>query len=354
LAATVQRAQAQEVLQTEDGEESSAEASLAEFNEQSTAAVAHPADTEEGPTQGASLAEFSEESLAAGPGAAEAEALDTGINLAEFDAQSEAAGPVTEEDTGDVPSQTGSNNMFLPFLQAAVGDTERIDAASASAAADSPAGVQSVQADFNGDGYHDLAIGVPYEDLAAAINAGVVHVIYGAEGGLTAAGSDLWSEDTAGILGIAETDDRFGWSLASCDCNGDGYYDLAIGEPYEDLGVVGDAGVVHIIFGSAGGLTAAGNELWSEDTAGILGVAETDDKFGWSLACCDFNADGYDDLAIGEPYEDLDGVGDAGVVHVIYGSEGGLVAAGNDLWSQDSAGIADAAETGDHFGYSVQ
>jgi hypothetical protein len=48
------------------------------------------------------------------------------------------------------------------------------------------------------------------------------------------------------------------------DFNGDGAADLAIGAPGEGLGAgQAAAGVVHALYGSAGGLTATGSQLWS-------------------------------------------------------------------------------------------
>jgi hypothetical protein len=73
------------------------------------------------------------------------------------------------------------------------------------------AGKAAVRADFNGDGQADLAIGAPGENGSR----GVVHVLYGAAGGLTAAGSQLWSQDSPGIAGTAEASDFFGAALAS-------------------------------------------------------------------------------------------------------------------------------------------
>ena len=40
-------------------------------------------------------------------------------------------------------------------------------------------------------------------------------------------------------------------------------------------------GAVNTIYGSAGGLNAAGNQFWSEDSAGILGAGEPSDYFGY-------------------------------------------------------------------------
>jgi FG-GAP repeat len=207
-----------------------------------------------------------------------------------------------------------------------------------------------VRGDFNGDGRSDLAIGVPFEDFGA-IDDGGVNVIYGSAAGLAAAGNQFWSQNSFGIAGGAETGDRFGSTLAAGDFNGDGFADLAIGVPFEDIGVT-DAGGVNVIYGSAAGLAAAGNQFWSQDSFGIAGGAESGDRFGSELAAANFGNTSHGDLAIGVPFEDI-GATDAGGVNVIYGSAAGLSAAGNQFWSQDSFGIAGGAETGDRFGSAL-
>ena len=64
-----------------------------------------------------------------------------------------------------------------------------------------------------------------------------------------------------------------------------------------------DAGVVHVIRGSASGLTTVGDQLWSQDSPGVKGVAKgglkSGDRFGSALASGDFDRDGHADLAIG-------------------------------------------------------
>jgi len=195
----------------------------------------------------------------------------------------------------------------------------------------------ALRADFNGDGAADLAIGAPGENSSS----GVVHVLYGSGTGLTAAGSQLWSQDSPGIAGAAEAGDIFGFALAAGDFNGDTRADLAIGAPGENS----FAGVVHVLYGSGTGLTAAGSQLWSQDSPGIAGAAEAGDIFGEALAAGDFNGDTRADLAIGAPGEN-----NVGFVHVLYGSGTGLTAAGSQLWSQDSPGIGGTAEANDDFG----
>jgi hypothetical protein len=211
----------------------------------------------------------------------------------------------------------------------------------------------AISGDFNGDGYEDLAIGVPGEDVGDSTDAGAVNVIYGSPDSLTSTGDQLWSQSTSGIEGVAESYDYFGYSLAAGDFDGDGYEDLAIGVLYENVGTVDQAGAVNVIYGSLDGLTATGDQFWHQDVSGILDAAEASDYFGYSLAAGEFDGDSYDDLAIGVPYENVGTVSNAGGVHVIWGSSGGLTPTFDYLWSQNTSGILDTAEASDLFGYSV-
>ena len=193
-----------------------------------------------------------------------------------------------------------------------------IDGATAAAAA--PTEGRQLHADFNGDGFTDLAIGVPFEDQAAT-NDGAVNVIYGGPGGLSAAGNEVWSQGSEGITGTPEAGDLFGYSLAAADFNGDGFTDLAVGVPFEDQAATND-GAVNVIYGGLGGLSAAGNEVWSQGGEGIAGAPEAGDQFGYSLAAGNFGNSSQADLAVGVPFEDQAATND-GAVNVIYGGLGG-------------------------------
>ncbi|WP_437939833.1 hypothetical protein [Sorangium sp. So ce341] len=208
-------------------------------------------------------------------------------------------------------------------------------------------------ADFNGDGYADLAVGAPYEDINGADDAGAVNVIYGSILGLTSGGDQLWHQDSPGVVGSAENDDRFGHALAAGDFNRDGFDDLAIGAPGEDIGGDDDAGSVYILYGSPSGLTSAGNQGWDQDSPNVAGGVEGGDHFGGSLAAGDFTGDGYADLAIGAPDEDVDGHDDGGAVHVFRGTAAGLSAAGDPMFHENSPNVAGSVEEGDRFGWSL-
>ena len=138
-----------------------------------------------------------------------------------------------------------------------------------------------------------------------------------------------------------------GWSAASSggargDFDGDGHGDLAIGVPGEDIGPAADAGALHVLYGDAAALSATDSQYWTQNSSGMADAVEPGDEFARALAVGDLNGDGFDDLAIGAPGEDSA----AGVVHVLYGSSAGLTVTGGQLWSQDSAGVSDSAETG--------
>src|SRR5262249_17876769 len=147
-------------------------------------------------------------------------------------------------------------------------------------------------ADFNGDGYDDLAVGVPSEAVGNVEQAGAVNIIFGGPSGLSAAGNQLLDQETPGVLGNAQEGDSFGDALAAGDFDGDGYDDLAVGVPNEARNSAAHAGIVQIFYGSGGGLRTSKQMLFSQDSPGILGAAEKDDLFGWALAAGDFNANG--------------------------------------------------------------
>jgi hypothetical protein len=210
--------------------------------------------------------------------------------------------------------------------------------------------------DYNGDGFDDLAVGVMYEDIDILENSGVVHVIYGSSVGLSATAvlaDQFWTQNSTDIEDDAETEDYLGNSISSGDYNGDGYNDLAVGVRYEGFDTVFNAGVVHVIYGSAGGLSATAvlaDQFWTQNSTDIEDDPEAFDAFGWALSSGDYNGDGFDDLSIGVRLEDTGTIVDAGAVHVIYGSAGGLSATAvlsDQFWTQDSPDIEDFAEVND-------
>jgi hypothetical protein len=193
-------------------------------------------------------------------------------------------------------------------------------------------------ADFDGDGYADLAVGAPSDSVAGHDAAGAVNVLYGGAHGLSARRSQRFAQSSAGVPDAPETGDRFGATLAAGDFDGDGFADLAVGVPGEGTGAGSRAGTVQILRGSRRGLVAQGVQTWRQGTPGVKGTEEGDDNFASSLAAGDFDGDGRADLAIGTP---LDSVGEhrnAGAVNVLYGGPRGLTAVDDDRWTLDAPG----------------
>ena len=138
-------------------------------------------------------------------------------------------------------------------------------------------------ADFNGDGSADLAASARSEDVRMVANSGQVTAIYGSAQGLTATGSQLWSQYSSGIADDPEADDGFGTALNSADLNSDGRDDLSAGVSLEDVGTVTDAGVVNTIYGGLSGLASTGGQLWSQNSPGIADSAEAGDTLGAAI-----------------------------------------------------------------------
>ncbi len=223
-----------------------------------------------------------------------------------------------------------------------------------------PEAAPAVQGDFNDDGQRDLAIGSPGEDLAAGGNDsdGALSVLYGDPlvGAFTS--SQFIHEAVDGVSGAAEAGDQFGGELAQGDFNRDGHGDLAVAVPFEDVpdGADDRDGSVHLFYGAGGGLSTKRDRVLTQATPGLRGDdPEPLDKFGSTLASGDFDGDRYSDLAIGVPDEGTAAGSRVGVVHVLYGGPRGLTTNGDQLWSQDTEGLAgDGAEPQDIFGGALE
>ncbi len=141
--------------------------------------------------------------------------------------------------------------------------------------------------DINGDGELDIAVGAPYANTGAVLDAGAAYVFYG--------GSLLDGTADFTVRGSAE-DDWLGRSVAGCgDVTGSGFDHLVIGVPGSNQGGA-DTGFAFLSPGGAPPLTG--------DLISIQGEA-IGDQFGYAVAgspsspALSFSGDTNPDFAVG-------------------------------------------------------
>jgi len=190
--------------------------------------------------------------------------------------------------------------------------------------------------DVNNDGFDDVVVGNYW-------NGGKVQLALGSASGLSEDRVQTFDQDLPGFPGAEEEGDGIGSTVSVGDVNGDGFADIALGIPGEDIGDLTDAGSVALVPGSASGVTGTGTQTFHQDTAGVPGAAENDDQFGVSSALLDVNGDGHLDLAAGSTAENSEN----GAVWVLRGTAGGLTATSSVAFGADDLG---APATDAHFG----
>ncbi|MEV6754820.1 VCBS repeat-containing protein [Streptomyces sp. NPDC051214] len=214
-----------------------------------------------------------------------------------------------------------------------------------------------VIADVDKDGYGDLvAREVDEVSEMQVYDAGAVRVVYGSASGFSNRTAKI-TQDTAGVPGVGEQGDpdlndrgdQFGYSLSAGDVTGDGYPDIAVGVPGEDVDSAGDTGAVVLLKGGANGLTGTGAQAFNQSTAAVPGVSEGNDNFGEEVKLADVNKDGLADLTVGVPQEDGT-TKDSGAAWLFRGAKTGLTTTGITSFSPSSLGTPEA---GAYFGADI-
>jgi FG-GAP repeat len=202
--------------------------------------------------------------------------------------------------------------------------------------------------DFNGDGYADLAIGIPGEAVfdSGQGNTGAVAVLYGGPSGLTLTGHQVWTQRSAGVAGAPEAQNRFGAALAAPDLNGDGRSELVVGVPGMDK-----HGAIEVLPGTSHGLTATGSRRIFRSQTGLAGSV----GFGWGtrLVAGDYNGDHNGDVVVAAPGAKVNGQTRVGRVDVLYGGSHGIQAKGGATFTPATPGVGGAAKTATDFGETL-
>ncbi|MER7049486.1 FG-GAP and VCBS repeat-containing protein [Streptomyces jumonjinensis] len=125
--------------------------------------------------------------------------------------------------------------------------------------------------DVDGDGYEDVAAGVPGEMIGTTKNAGTVTTLRGSDQGLTGAGAKVFSQGTEGVPGTPEQNDGFGGATRLADVDRDGRAELFVSATGEDA----RAGAVWLFDSTASGVTAAGSVSFGATALGMIAAPES-------------------------------------------------------------------------------
>ena len=164
-------------------------------------------------------------------------------------------------------------------------------------------------ADVNADGYADMiAADVAFDEVIPKF--GVVRLVSSADGTGFLSGDELLT------LTSPEPNDLFGRAAQTAgDVDGDGKHDIIVGAHFSNLAGV-RAGRAYVYSGASGQILFT----FSGESAG--------DGFGYTVSTAeDVNHDGRDDILIGAPWRDQNGLTDCGKVYCYSGATGAL------LWS---------------------
>jgi hypothetical protein len=206
--------------------------------------------------------------------------------------------------------------------------------------------------DFDGDGFADLAIDSVGETVAGHADAGEVFVLGGGANGLMASNVQAWTENNDGVTSTSAGDNyAFGDGLGTGDWGNGGKSDLAIGATGAKVGSATQAGQVVVLYGGTAGLSTAGSQVWSQDSPGIQGTAETFDFFGSHVSGDILGT--RPALVITSLYESVGPAQAAGAFNIIYATSTGLSSTDNRIIDQATAGVVGNATTDSYFGAEV-
>jgi FG-GAP repeat protein/BACON domain-containing protein len=197
-------------------------------------------------------------------------------------------------------------------------------------AANDHLGSRVVTADLDGDGYRDIVM--------SAATTGRIYVVFG---GPSLSGTrDL----SASAADLTITVDPVAVSLAAADFNGDGFADLAVGDP-----AAGTAGAAYVIKGKTRAMFSSLMPISAADTV-FTGV-DAGDAAGTTVEAADFDGDGTSDLIVAAPAADGPGNtrASAGEVYVLFGRS----TFGTSASLASAASIIYGAHAGDRLGTAI-
>lgn len=203
----------------------------------------------------------------------------------------------------------------------------------------------------------DVFVAAPGRTVSGRVRAGAVdHFRLGSDG--TPVLLETITENTSGVPGVAEQDDRFGEVLAATG-QGDTWVDrgastsdigLVVGEPSEDAGSRADAGSVTVLSFSPDTHRLSTAQSIAQDTPGVGGVGESGDRFGAAVASTRSRGTWF--VAVGVPGEGIGSLTGAGMVQTFSGASLAALRP-SQSFTQNTSGVPGGVESGDRFGGAV-